>query len=67
MVTASREGENLLAVVIGARSLEDREIAAATLLNYGFEKNGIEPYPIEDLDLVSRFEDWRRQLSQGGP
>jgi D-alanyl-D-alanine carboxypeptidase/spore germination protein YaaH len=67
MVTASRDGEELLAIVIGAKSLEDREIAAATLLNYGFSKFNIEPFPVNQLDLVSRFEDWRRQLSQGGP
>lgn len=67
MVTAERGGKNLVAIVIGAKSLEDREIAAATLLNYGFEKSGIAGYPIASLDLVSRFEDWRRQLSQGGP
>lgn len=67
MVTAEREDKKLVAIVIGAKSLEEREIAAATLLNYGFEKKGLEAYPIASLDLVSRFEDWRRQLSQGGP
>lgn len=67
MVSASRGGKRMLAVVIGAKSLEEREIAAATLLNYGFAKSGIVGYPIASLDLVGRFEDWRRQLSQGGP
>jgi D-alanyl-D-alanine carboxypeptidase len=67
MVSAQREGKNLLAIVIGARSLEDREIAAATLLNYGFSKYGIAEYPVDNLNLVGRFEDWRRQLTQGGP
>ena len=67
VVTASREGENLVAIVIGAKSLEEREEAAATLLNYGFEKKGIEAYPVSDLNLTARFEDWRRQLTFGGP
>ncbi|MBI4037712.1 D-alanyl-D-alanine carboxypeptidase [Candidatus Curtissbacteria bacterium] len=63
IVTASREGKNLMAIVVGANSIEDREIAAAALLNYGFSGLGIEPYPVENIDLVKRFEDWRRQLS----
>lgn len=67
MVSAERNGKKMLAIVIGARSLEEREIAAATLLNYGFSEKGIRAYPIASLDLVGRFEDWRRQLSQGGP
>lgn len=63
IVTASRDGMNLMAIVVGASSIEDREIAAATLLNYGFSQKGIGPYPLENLDFVKRFEDWRRQLS----
>ncbi|MCR4324659.1 MAG: hypothetical protein NUV69_03145 [Candidatus Curtissbacteria bacterium] len=62
-VTAEREGKKLIVIVIGAKSLEDREIAAATLLNYGFEKRGVEPYSVDDLDLVERFQDWKRQLT----
>lgn len=64
IVTAQREGKNLMAIVIGASTLENREIGAATLLNYGFSQYGIDPYPVENLNLVDRFEDWRRQLSQ---
>lgn len=63
IVTAKRNGVNLMAIVIGAHSLEERELAAAALLNYGFGKYGIAAYPVEELDLVKRFEDWRRQLS----
>lgn len=63
MVTAERDGKRLIAIVVGANSIEDRENAAAVLLNYGFGKNGIEPFPIDQLNLVNRFEDWRRQLS----
>ncbi|MEX2028615.1 MAG: hypothetical protein WD988_03925 [Candidatus Curtissbacteria bacterium] len=65
IVTANREGRELMAIVTGANSLENREIAAAMLLNYGFSKHGVEPYAISDLDLVSRYEDWHRQLSVG--
>lgn len=63
IVTAERDGKKLIAIVVGANSIEDRENAAAVLLNYGFGKNGIEPFPIEELNLVNRFEDWRKQLS----
>ncbi|GEM_PF-6273295 len=63
MVTAERNSKKLIAIVIGANSLEEREKAAAVLLNYGFMKNGIEPFPVDELNLVGRFEDWRRQLS----
>ncbi len=63
IVTANRNGHELMAIIIGAKSLEDREIAAATLLNYGFNKYGIEAFPIDSLDLVKRYEDWHRQLS----
>lgn len=64
IVTAEREGKNLMAIIVGANSLENREIAAATLLNYGFSQYQIDPYPVENLNFVDRFEDWRRQLSQ---
>lgn len=66
IVTADRNGHELMAIVIGAKSLEDREVAGATLLNYGFGKYGIEAFPVENLDLVRRFEDWRKQLSSAG-
>lgn len=63
IVTATREGKSLVAIVVGASSVEDREISAATLLNFGFSKYEIYAYPVSKLDLVRRFEDWRRQLS----
>lgn len=63
IVTASREGKNLMAIVIGAKSLEEREMAAATLLNYGFDKEGIRPYPLTNINLVKRFDDWKKQLA----
>lgn len=67
MVSANRDGNKLLAIVIGAKSLEERELAAATLLNYGFGKKGIPEYPLGDLDLVRRFEEWRSQLTMANP
>lgn len=63
LVTANQGGVNLMAIVIGANSIENREIAAASLLNYGFSNYGIDPFPLSQLDLIKRFEDWRRQLS----
>ncbi len=63
IVTAARDGKKLMAVVIGANSIEDREKAAATLLNYGFEKYGIAAYPVNSLDLTKRFNDWKEQLT----
>lgn len=63
IVTAKRDGINLMAIVIGAKTLEERELAAAALLNWGFGKYGIEAFSVSEADLVKRFEDWRRQLS----
>lgn len=65
IVTANRDGHELMAIVSGADSLENRERAGAMLLNYGFSKYGVEAYPVNSLNLVSRYEDWRRQLSAG--
>ncbi len=65
MVSANRDGHKLLAIVIGANSLEDREMAAATLLNYGYEHFGISAYALGDINLVQRYEDWRRELTMG--
>lgn len=63
IVTAKREDRELLVIVVGAKTIEEREMAAARLLNLGFASYSIAPFPIEELDLVKRFEDWRRQLS----
>ncbi|OGD85344.1 hypothetical protein A2164_04615 [Candidatus Curtissbacteria bacterium RBG_13_35_7] len=63
LVTATRGDTRLIAIVIGAQSLEDREIAAATLLNFGFNKYGISEFPINQLNLVKRFNEWKQQLS----
>lgn len=63
IVTASRGGVNLMAIVIGAKSLEDREIAAATLLNYGYSSFGIDPFLVGQFNLVKRFEEWKEQLT----
>lgn len=63
IVTAKRDSTNLMAIVIGAETIEDRERAAATLLNYGFVSHNIEAFPIDQLNLTKRFEDWKRQLS----
>lgn len=67
IVTANREGEKLMAIVIGANSLDAREIAAATLLNLGFSHLGLAPYPVGQLDLVRRYEDWHKQLTLASP
>ena len=63
IVTAKRDSKYLMAIVIGAKSLEEREIAAATLLNFGFSKFNIQPFPVSELNLVKRYQDWQRQLS----
>lgn len=65
IVTAQRDGKKLMAIVIGANSIEDREKAAATLLNYGFEKYSIAAYPLNQLDLTKRFNDWKEELTAG--
>lgn len=65
IVTAQRDGHRLMAIVVGANSIEDREKAAATLLNYGFEKYGIAVYQVNQLDLTKRFNDWKAELTAG--
>ncbi|HSX19161.1 MAG TPA: hypothetical protein VLE91_03420 [Candidatus Saccharimonadales bacterium] len=64
--TASRDGKNLVVVVLGAKSIEDRESAGAVLLNYGFAKRGVATFPIAALELKRRYADWQRELSYGG-
>ncbi len=64
IVTAERDGHRFMAIVSGAGSIEDRDVAAATLLNYGFEKYNIGAFPINNLDLAKRFNDWKAELSQ---
>jgi len=63
IVTAERNGYRLMAIVSGAGSIKDRDMAAATLLNYGFSKYSISPFPLNNFDLTKRFNDWRQELS----
>ncbi len=43
--TAQRDGMNLLAVVLGAPSSAERFVAAADLLDYGFARYELAPFP----------------------
>lgn len=64
IVTANQDGHKIMAIVVGADSIENREKAAAVLLNKGFTQEGAIAYPIDNLDLLKKFEDWRRELTQ---
>ncbi len=63
IVTSEREGHKLMAIISGASSIQDRDMAAATLLNYGFGKFNLGSFPLDSIDLTKRFNDWKEELS----
>lgn len=65
IVTAERDGHKLMAIVTGANSLENRDKAAAILLNYGFKMENVDPFDIGQIDLIKRYNDWKQELTGG--
>jgi len=60
IVTAKRKDTQLIAIVIGAESIIDRDLAAATLLNFGFKQDGIKPVIVNEALIKPRLDEWRQ-------
>jgi D-alanyl-D-alanine carboxypeptidase (penicillin-binding protein 5/6) len=58
VASATREGKRILSCVLGAEGILKRDLAAAELLNIGFSKVGVAPYPITEDVLRNRIKDW---------
>lgn len=59
IVTASRGGKQLAAILTGAGSIEERDLAAARLLDLGFEAENLAPAGIDGADLKPRYQEWK--------
>lgn len=56
--SATREGKRIMTCVLGADGILKRDLAAAELLNIGFSKVGVAPYPVSEDLLRTRIKDW---------
>lgn len=60
IVTAEREGKEILVVVLGAPSVLDRDMWAAQLLDLGFEEEyGLKPVSITEEQLKAKYKTWK--------
>lgn len=59
VVTAEREGKRLVAVVLGAPGVLERDLWAAQLLDYSFAKLGLQPAQITPNQLHDKYLTWR--------
>jgi len=64
IVTASREGVNLAAIVSGAASLEQRDLTAVTLLDEGYAANNIKRGGVTLTDLKKKYKIWDDLIRQ---
>lgn len=58
IVTAKREGYSMAAIVSGADSYLERDLAAADLLDAGFLAVGLEPIKINKNQLNIHYKEW---------
>lgn len=59
IVVSEREGNMLLAVVLGAPGVLERDLWAAQLLDLGFEKGfGLKPMNITEESLRQKYDSW---------
>lgn len=58
VASATRNGQRVLSVVLGADGILQRDMAAAELLNVGFQHLGIEPFSMTEDILRTRIKDW---------
>lgn len=59
IVTAARDGTSLIVVVLGAKDIISRELSAAALLNYAFEKEGEKGVIISPSLIQPRLDEWQ--------
>ncbi len=58
IVTANRDGHSMVAIVSGADSYLERDLAAADLLDAGFLAVGLEPISINKNSLNIHYKEW---------
>ncbi len=58
-VTATRDGVSVIVIVLGADSIIERDLAAATLLNYAYEQEGKRGVEISQSLIQPRLDEWR--------
>jgi D-alanyl-D-alanine carboxypeptidase len=58
VASATRSGKRVLVVVLGTSGILKRDMAAAELLNVGFQKLGIAPFSMTEDILRTRVRDW---------
>lgn len=60
VVVSQRADKKLLVIVLGAPGVLERDLYAASLLDLGFEKKGLEPIKISEKQLRVRYATWRQ-------
>lgn len=58
VVMAQREGKKVLAVLLGATSITERDLQAAALLNAGFSTASMTPFAVNEAMLSERYGRW---------
>jgi D-alanyl-D-alanine carboxypeptidase (penicillin-binding protein 5/6) len=59
-VTAMKDGVPLIVIIMGAQSILERDLAAATLLNLGFEEEGQKGILISPSLIEPRLDEWKQ-------
>ena len=59
IVLSKREGKRILAVVLGAPGVKERDLWASQLLDLGFEKLGISAVNITEAQLEAKYSSWK--------
>lgn len=64
IVVSKREGKQVVAIVSGADSIPERDLAAAALLDAGFIAQGVSPARITRDKLRPRYQEWTDLINQ---
>lgn len=64
IVTANVDGLSLVAIVSGADSIPERDLAAASLLDAALIVEGLSPVNLTKADLQPRYDQWQDLIDQ---
>jgi len=59
VVVSERDGKQVLAVLLGAPGILERDLWAAALLDDGFVKLGLDPVGVTEEDLYTKYATWQ--------
>lgn len=59
-VTATKDDKSMIVIVMGAEGIIERDLAAATLLNYAFEKEGERGVTVNKSLIQPRIDEWNQ-------